>query len=325
MRSNRSLTTPLTASDFPVDPEGRVYHLQLHPEDLAPDIIIVGDPGRAAAIAERYLASRECERSHRGLVTITGRTAGGLRVTVTTSGMGTPSLEIVLQELVALNELDFATRTRKTEFPRLHIIRVGTSGGLQAATPLGAPIVTTYAIGLDNTGLFYDVPTRDPHIPRLERELHDLITAAQPESRLRGAIRPYVARCSPEIVAAMRAAGSDLGAPVITGLTVSNSGFFSNQGRDVTRLLPSVPDIDRLVADFDPQLGGERVENMEMETSFLAHFMTGLGYMAGAICPAISNRRLDTFSPTYPEAMDRAIVIALEALRLLRGQTSERS
>jgi uridine phosphorylase len=319
MRSNRLLISPLTASDFPVDPEGRVYHLQLHPQDLAPDIIIVGDPGRAAAIAARYFTSRECERSHRGLVTITGRTAAGHRITVTTSGMGTPSLEIVLQEIVALNELDFATRTRKNEFPRLHIVRVGTSGGLQAATPLGAPIVTTYAIGLDNTGLFYNVPTDDPHIPRLEVELHRLITAAQPESRLRGAIYPYVARCSPEMVAAMRAAGEEIGASIITGLTVSNSGFFSNQGRDVSRLLPSVPDIDQLVADFDPGLGGERIENMEMETSFLAHFMTGLGHVAGAICPAISNRRLDTFSPTYPEAMDRAIVIALGALRRLRA------
>lgn len=324
MRSQRPLTTPLPAADFPVDSAGRVYHLQLHATELAPDIIIVGDPGRAAAIGERYLVAREFERNHRGLVTITGRTAAGLRVTITTSGMGTPSLEIVLQELVALNEIDFSTRTRKAEFPRLQIIRVGTSGGLQAGTPLGAPIVTTYAIGLDNTGLFYDAPSADAHIARLEDELRELITAAQPTTlRLRGAIQPYVARCSPELVAAMRTAAAELGHSVITGLTASNSGFFANQGRDVARLLPSVPDIDRLVAEFDPRLGGERVENMEMETSFLAHFMTGLGYRAGAICPAISNRRLDTFTPHYAEAMDAAVSIALGALAILRRESPE--
>lgn len=320
MKSNRPLPAPLSASDFPVDPEGRVYHLQLHAAELAPNIIIVGDPGRAADIGKRYLVEREFERNHRGLVTVTGRTAEGLRVTVTTSGMGTPSLEIVLQELVALNEIDFSTRTRRSEFDRLHIIRVGTSGGLQTGTKLGTPIITTYGVGFDNTGLFYEAPASDPHCRRLEKEFGDLLAGAQSsDSRYRGAIRPYVGRCSPEIVAAMLGTAKELGVEVIQGLTVSNSGFFANQGRDVSRLPLTVPDIDRVVAEFDPQLGGERVENMEMETSFLAHFMTGLGHLAGSICPAISNRRLDTFASTFGDAMHQAVLIALGALAQLRA------
>ena len=320
MRSTRPLPAPLSASDFPVDAEGRVYHLQLHSTELAPNIIIVGDPGRASDIGQRYLIEREFERSHRGLVTVTGRTNDGLRVTITTSGMGTPSLEIVLQELVALNEIDFSTRTRKEQFERLHIIRVGTSGGLQTATQLGTPIITTYGVGFDNTGLFYETPAPEPHGTRLERELHDLIRSAQGEgSRYRGAIYPYVGRCSPEVVEALLQAAGDLGVAVIKGLTVSNSGFFANQGRDVARLPLTVPDVDRLVADYDPKIGGERVENMEMETSFLAHFMTGLGYYAGSICPAISNRRLDTFAPTFADAMHHAVRIALGALTRLRA------
>jgi len=320
MQSNRPLPAPLSASDFPVDPEGRVYHLQLHSRELAPNIIIVGDPGRAADIGQRYLVEREFERSHGGLVTVTGRTAEGLRVTVTTSGMGTPSLEIVLQELVALNEIDFSTRTRKAEFERLHIIRVGTSGGLQTATRLGTPIITTYGVGFDNTGLFYETAPADPHCSRLERELGELLRAAQaPASRYRGAIQPYVARCSPAVVEAMLDAAKALNVAVLKGLTVSNSGFFANQGRDVARLPLTVPDIDRLVAEYDPTIAGERVENMEMETSFLAHFMTGLGYYAGAICPAISNRRLDTFAPTFSEAMHHAVLIALGALTRLHA------
>ena len=161
---------PISASDLPLDEQGRIYHLQIKPEQLAPDILIVGDPGRAEMIGSTFLHDIEVEHEHRGLVTITGisEISGQpasiitpVRTTVTTSGMGTPSLEIILQELVALNEIDFRTRLRKTRFPRLHIIRVGTSGALQASTPLGTLIITSYAIGMDNTGLFYEIPYPD--------------------------------------------------------------------------------------------------------------------------------------------------------------------
>jgi uridine phosphorylase len=84
-----------------------------------------------------------------------------VKATVTTSGIGTPSLEIVVNDLVALNEIDFETRTRKSDFPRFHILRVGTSGGLQASTEPGTPIITSYAIGMDNTGLFYEASYPD--------------------------------------------------------------------------------------------------------------------------------------------------------------------
>jgi Uridine phosphorylase len=159
---------PYTEADLPID-AGRIYHLQVKPEQVAPDILLVGDPGRAEFIGSTLLRDLELEHEHRGLVTITGTSQitgnratiiSPLKTTVTTSGMGTPSLEIVLSELVALHEIDFATRTRKTDFPRMHVIRVGTSGALQASTPLGTPIVTSYAIGMDNTGLFYEAPVR---------------------------------------------------------------------------------------------------------------------------------------------------------------------
>lgn len=131
--------------------------------------MLVGDPGRAEFIGSNFLHDIEFEIEHRGLVTITGTSKfseehatiiSPLRTTVATSGIGIPSLEIVVNELVALKEIDFKTRTRKTYYPRLNIIRVGTSGGLQAHTKLGPPI-NTYAIGLDNAGLFYEAPYPD--------------------------------------------------------------------------------------------------------------------------------------------------------------------
>ena len=182
-------TGPFSEADLPIDADGRIYHLQLKPDQLAPDILLVGDPGRAEFIGAHFLTDLEVAREHRGLVTATGTAVdtGGrttivspARTTVATSGMGTPSLEIVLNELVALNEIDFATRTRKSRFPRLHVIRVGTSGGLQSSTPLGTPIITTYAAGMDNTGLFYEAPPADETCLRLEEELTETIRRAMP-------------------------------------------------------------------------------------------------------------------------------------------------
>ncbi len=271
----------------------------------------------------------ELEHEHRGLVTITGTSEitgqqatiiSPLRTTVSTSGIGTPSLEIVAGELVALNEIDFKAGMRKAEFPRLHVIRVGTSGGLQESTKLGTPIITSYAIGLDNTGLYYESPYADEHCWRLEQELHEAIERSmRPDSRFLGRIRPYVARAAPELVKALLKSSESLGVSCKLGLTASAPGFFAPQGRDITRVRPSVPDMDQILADFDPKLDGQRVENMEMEASFLIHYMGGLGYWAGTICPAIANRRLDTFDIDYQEGVRKAINVALMALADLRS------
>jgi uridine phosphorylase len=325
-----SLAAPYTASDLPVDEDGRIYHLQLKPGQIAPDILLVGDPGRAEVIGSTFLRDLEVEHEHRGLVTVTGTSEitgeqatiiSPVRATVTTSGIGTPSLEIVVNELVALNEIDFETRTHKSDFPRLHILRVGTSGGLQASTKLGTPIITSYAIGMDNTGLFYEAPYPDEICERLEQELDHIVRRSMiTGSRFQGKIHPYVARADPIIVDALLAASASLGVPTKLGLTVSNSGFFAPQGRDTARVKPSVPELDRIFSEYDPRVGDQRVENMEMEASFLIHFLSGLGYWAGAICPAIANRRENTFDHHYQEAVKNSTRVALLALATVRSR-----
>lgn len=325
-----SQAAPLTASDLPVDDQGRVYHIQIKPGQIAPDILLVGDPGRAEVIGSTFLRDLELEHEHRGLVTVTGISEitgepatiiSPVRTTVATSGIGTSSLEIVVQELVALNEIDFETRTPKSDFPRLHVLRVGTSGALQASTRLGTPIITSYAIGMDNTGLFYEAPCPDETCERLEGELRDLIRRAMSaESRFYGRIQPYVARAEPALVRALLEAAASLGVPAKRGLTVSSSGFFAPQGRDVARVKPTVPELDKIVSDYDPGMGSQRIENMEMESSFLLHFLGRLGYWAGAICPAIANRRENTFDHHYQESIKRATKVALLALATLRSR-----
>ena len=324
---------PFTASDLPIDEEGQIYHLQIKPEQLAPNILLVGDPGRTEMIGSTFLREIEVKHEHRGLITITGTSIitgeqatiiSPVKTTVATSGMGTPSLEIVLQELVALNEIDFKTRLPKTNFPRLQIIRVGTCGGLQSSTELGTPIITSYAVGMDNTGLFYETSYPDETCKRLEMELGQVINNSMSKgSRYYGKIHPYVSRAEPIIVNALLEASNKLGVPSKVGLTVSCSGFFASQGRNIARVQPSLPELDRILAEYDPELGGQRIENMEMETSFLTHFLGGLGYWGGSICTTIANRQEDTFFQNYQEAVNNSIKIALLALATVRERFSD--
>lgn len=328
MDRNSHANNPFTAADLPLDAQGRIYHLQIMPENLAQDILIVGDPGRAEMIGCSFLTEIEIDHEHRGLRTVTGkaRLAGTqgidfppMRTTVTTSGMGTPSLEIILQELAALNEIDFTTRLPKENHPCLHIIRVGTSGALQKSTSLGTSIITSYSIGMDNSGQFYEIPYVDETSWRLEKELRDLLMDTMPKtSRFYGKIHPYVSRADPKLVDAMQAAAEKLGVPSKVGLTVSCSGFFAAQGRDISRLNPTLADLDQALSEFDPGLNGQKIENMEMEASFLNHFMNGLGYPGASVCNAIANRQANTFDSNYQESIKNTINIALLALMMAR-------
>jgi uridine phosphorylase len=306
---------PYNVSDLPIF-NNKVYHLDLKPEELAKNIIIVGDPERVPFIAEEFLSDCEVDRSHRGLRTITGTLREtGQRVSITTSGMGTPSLEIVLNEIVILNEIDFSTMTRKKEFDALTIIRIGTSGGVQNDTPLGTLIVTDYAVGLDNTGLFYSPELYDKGCEILEERVRESIEAAfARSSRFKGKIFPYVSRANYEITAIMESDAKKLGVMYKKGITVSNSGFFANQGRDISRVSVSIPDIDGVLASMNTGIPGIRVENMEMEASFLLHLMGGLGYRAGALCAVIDNRREDCFAEHYTDYIKDAVRVALHTL-----------
>jgi uridine phosphorylase len=309
-------TEQFSRSDLPLSKDGRVYHLELLPEELASDIILVGDPGRALSIARRFFSTIEVSREHRGLRSLTGITnQGGQRVSVVTSGMGTPSLEIVLQEISILKQIDLKTRTSKPLSEPLQIIRVGTSGGLQAETPLGSSIITRYAFGFDNTGMFYEAPPADENCARLEQQLYEYLRAHMPRtSRFHGRIWPYVSSGSNTLRACMTEVARVRGIPFREGVTVSNSGFFGNQGRDVLPIHPSVPDLDLIMSQFNTQIEGLRVENMEMETSALFHIGEGQSFHTASICPTVANRRLETFADDYERHVMQAVEIALQAL-----------
>jgi uridine phosphorylase len=316
---------PLKVSDLLLR-DGRVYHLDLLPDELATDIIIFGDPDRVLSMADEFLAEREVDRSRRGLRTITGPVKKtGQRVSLISSGMGTPSLEIVLNEIIALNEIDFRTGRRSSDYAIPTIIRVGTSGGIQADTELGTLIITDYAIGLDNTGFFIDAQYSDNVCRMLEERIGCAIDAAIPnDRRFKGKIFPYAARADQNVVSALERVAQNLSIRYRKGLTISNSGFFANQGRDIARLPLTVSGIDKVLASVDTGIEGLAIENMEMEASFLLYMAGALGYRAGAICAVIDNRREELFAENYAQHIREAVMVALGALQAVRKDSAEK-
>ncbi|MFH0898042.1 MAG: nucleoside phosphorylase [bacterium] len=308
-----------TAADLPIV-DGKIYHLSLKPEQLAPNIIIVGDPERVPLLADYCLKqSGRIDVVHRGLHTITGTSKRGLPVTIVTTGMGTPSTEIVLNELIILNEIDLQTRKRRINpvHETLNIIRLGTSGALQPTTELGTLVITEYAIGLDNTGLFYNVQDPSEDILKLEKECKEKLNQAiDKKSRFYNTICPYAAAASPEVVQALCDAAWEEDIVVVKGITISNSGFFANQGRDISRIQMTIPKLDKILAGL--AIDDLKAENMEMEASFICHFAGALGYRVGAICPTVCNRCSNTFyNGSYEQKVLDALKVILRAFEKL--------
>jgi uridine phosphorylase len=225
--------------------------------------------------------------------------------------MGAPSAEIVLNEISALAEVDGSTRTRRfARGANLTIIRVGTSGALQPATSLGTAIISSHAVGLDSSAWFYaEGLTHDP----TARELAGAVEGAlervlAPQHPAFGKIHPYGAVADVTVVAALSQSAQELGVSHEVGATITASGFFAPQGRHISRVAPSVPDIDRVLAR-DP-----RFLNMDMETSFVLHLCGAFGYRAGAVCVAAAHRELDTFSIDIVAQVSNAVRVALWAL-----------
>jgi uridine phosphorylase len=294
---------------------GRIYHLGIAPEELAARVILVGDPDRVTVLAAALLPEIELEHFHRGLRTITGRTKAGTRITITTSGMGTPSLEIVVNELMALNEVDFSRRKRRSSYDPLTIIRVGTSGALQSDTLLGTSIISAYAIGLDNSGLFLEGPEPTAEMVALELKLFHVLNTPMPSTtRFRGRIWPYVSKADEKLVKKMYVAAQTRSLAHTVGITVTGAGFFASQGRDIARTPLTIRNLDQELAALESGIGTLRIENFEMESSFLFHFAAAHGYPAATICPTVAQRRNNTFASQMPATIIAAGTIAVDAL-----------
>lgn len=280
--------------DLPFDDKGNVYHLACTRKDIADNFIFVGDPARVAVIAERFDANSIIfNGSHREINIITG-TYKKVPVTVLSTGMGTDNIEIVINEIHALKEFDYATKTWDASFDKekankIKIIRVGTCGSPNPKAEVGDLAVTRHAIGMDNTCRYYKIP---------QTETTDKLAAIANSTELKNAGGCYATVAHPDITKGLSERIKQLksGRRHHVGITATGSGFYGCQGRLVGRFKEqcTVPHLVAELGTIELPIAGEakpeRVINIEMETSALCCLTGLLGYRAGVVCAIIAKR-----------------------------------
>lgn len=286
---------PIAPSELIINPRGAIYHLDLRPEELADTIITVGDPGRVETVS-RHFDTIEHRAAHREFITHTGRIAGK-RVSVVSTGIGPDNIDIVLTELDALANIDFATREIKAQKKSLNIIRLGTSGSLQKDLPVDSCVATSFAIGLDNLMHYYkQAPNPDEAYMLREFVAHTRLETSP--------ITPYIAEGSIHL----RAAFAN---KMASGITVTCPGFYGPQGR-VLRAPIAFPNLIDALGTFSSR--GHRVTNFEMETSAIYGLGKLLGHQCLSISAIVANRVSGTFSADGGKAVERMIEACLPVI-----------
>lgn len=290
------MSTFFPESELVINSDGSIFHLHLKPEQLADKVILVGDPGRVNLVASHF-DSKECETTNREFHTITGQYKGK-RITALSTGIGCDNIDIVMNELDALSNIDFTTRTEKAEHRALTLVRVGTCGGLQPNTPTGTYIASVKSIGFDGLLNFY--AGRD--------EASDLQLEAAFKKHVGWNLKmgnPYVASADPALID--RIAGDNM----VRGITIACGGFFGPQGRRL-RLPLMDPSLNEKIESFE--YDGMRVNNFEMESSALAGLATLMGHHAMTCCMVIANRRAKKMETDYKGDIDGLITSVLERI-----------
>lgn len=285
----------IAESELIINSRGAVYHLDLKPEELAPTVITVGDPDRVAQVSKHF-DSVEYSRQHREFVTHTGF-IGKKRISVVSTGIGTDNIDIVLNELDALVNIDFTSRTVKQGLTSLSIIRVGTSGALQADIPVDSFVASTHGLGIDNLLNFY--------LPENNEEELQLLKAFENQTQLGSRVAiPYIGSAGPSVQ-------KHFVSGFHHGITVTCPGFYGPQGRVLRLGLTSPELIDRLT-DF--RYGNHRITNFEMETSAIYGLGKLLGHQCLSLNAIVANRVQKTFSKDGAAAVENLIVKTLETL-----------
>lgn len=283
-------------SELVINADGTIFHLHLKPEQLADRVILVGDPARVTTVAS-YFDTHECEVSNREFHTITG-TYKGKRITVVSHGIGTDNIDIVLNELDALANIDFATRTVRPVFRQLTLVRVGTSGGLQPSTPVGTYVAAEKSIGFDGVLYFY-AETHQVRDLAFEAEL-----VRQLDWKLTG-LFPYVVSADPSLVKQI------VREDIVCGVTIAANGFYGPQGREL-RLPLADPSLNRKIEAFRYQ--EYKITNFEMESSSLAGLAALMGHRALTVCCIIAGRVNKEMNTDYKHSLEGLICHVLDRI-----------
>ena len=281
-------------SELIINSRGAIYHLDLRPEELAPIVITVGDPDRVAAIS-KYFDEIEVKRQHREFISHTGR-LGNKRITVVSTGIGPDNIDIVLNELDALVNIDFTTRTIKPELTTLQILRVGTSGSLQADIPVDACVAGTHGLGIDNLLNYYRHENNDEE----KLIIREFVSHTQLDSQF----APYITQASASLL-------KHFVTGFHQGITVTCPGFYGPQGR-VLRLGLTNPELINRLTEF--QYGPFRISNFEMETSAIYGLGKLLGHQCLSLNAIVANRVTKQFTKDGAAAVESLIKKVLEQL-----------
>lgn len=285
----------IKASELILNPDGSVYHLNARPENIAQDIIFVGDQDRVEKITQ-YFDTITFKTQKREFKTQTGNYKGK-EITVISTGIGPDNIDIVMNELDALHNIDFETRKPKKQITKLHIIRVGTSGSLQKEIPVDSIVISTAGLGMDNMLRSY--------------KMHDVSNTKIEDAFMKHTKwnldkgRPYVIECS-EMLQKHFDSGD-----VHKGITATSGGFYGPQGR-VLRLELEDSKLNDALSSFEYK--ALKLTNLEMETAAIYGLSALLGHDALSMNAIVANRANGTFSEDPYKAVDSLIQYTLEKL-----------
>jgi len=286
----------IAESELIINSRGAIYHLDLLPEELGDTIITVGDPDRVAAVS-KYFDRVDLKRNRREFITHTGY-IGQKKISVVSTGIGTDNIDIVLNELDALINIDFETRTVKNSIRTVNIIRVGSSGSLQKNIPVDSFVVSTHGLGIDNLLNFYRHDQNDEE----KQLLQSFVTQTQLHNRFSN---PYISGAAPSLL-------KNFVDGFYQGVTVTCPGFYGPQGR-VLRLGLSNPHLIDRLTQFT--FGQHRISNFEMETAGLYGLGRILGHHCISLNAIVANRITGEFSKDGQAAIERLIRKTLEIIQ----------
>jgi uridine phosphorylase len=285
----------IPSTELIITEEGRIYHLDLKPDEIGNTIILVGDQDRVPSIS-KYFDRIEIKRSKREFITHTGL-INNKRVSVISTGIGCDNIDIVINELDALVNIDFKDKCIKKEHKSLEIIRIGTCGALQENIPVDSFILSTYGLGFDGLLSFYN-----PIYENDEIALQKAFSQQTPWSD--DANRPYFVKGNKEL-------GNKIGKGMYAGITATANGFYGPQGRTL-RLTTKVPDMNKFLNRFEYK--NHKVLNFEMETSALYGLSALLGHKSCTVCAVIGNRFSNMFSENYKKTVNDLVKTVLKRL-----------
>lgn len=295
MVTTEAFTEIYPESELIISDEHRIYHLDLHPDELADTVITVGDPNRVPLVS-RHFDSIELTHGKRELITHTGY-VGSKRISVVSTGMGTGNIDIVLHELDALKNIDFQTRHRKESVSCLTIIRIGTSGSLQADIPIDSTVLSGSALGFDNLLHYYPY-----HGNEYELALEQAAKAYFAD------LNPYAIQSDETLLQHFSSLDNTV------GITATCPGFYGPQGRKLRAGL-QFPDFIKQLQDFKFQ--GKRITNFEMETSAIYGLAKLLGHRALSVNAIVANRATQVFTKQGEKIMDNLIKTTLSQIAAL--------